>query len=232
MMNSSKTTNLTALSARPTGAAVPYPKSMNEQKIKTIPSAAPVLSSPMDVEQSTSSQLDSTAVPSTSVADAQSNTMHVMPISDEEIERPPRHSQLPGEDNSVVDILHYEFKDRVGPPFKCHTLNLWVDGFCGSGDPTRFSLGSLGNSSRQPGVIPVRGQIGKGMQMLYDEGRTSITCLCESPIFVQAPLHAKRLNDDTATVYRLSGVSEGDDASKFTFSYLQRFLLSLIIANI
>lgn len=52
---------------------------------------------------------------------------------------------------------------------------------------------------------------GKGMQMQYDDGRTTITCLCESPMFVQAPLHAKRLNDDTATVYRLSGVAEGDD---------------------
>ncbi|CAJ0604008.1 unnamed protein product [Cylicocyclus nassatus] len=217
MLNSTKTPNLTALSARTTVAAVPYSKSMNEQKAETLPPAPSVLPAPMDMsEQSTSSRFDSSAIPSTSVADGQSNTMHVMPISDEEIERPPRHSQLPSEDNSVVDILHYEFKDRVGPPFKCHTLNLWVDGFCGSGDPTRFSLGSLGNSSRQPGVIPVRGQIGKGMQMLYDEGRTSITCLCESPIFVQAPLHAKRLNDDTATVYRLSGVSEGDDASNRT----------------
>ncbi|EPB68647.1 MH2 domain protein [Ancylostoma ceylanicum] len=142
--------------------------------------------------------------------------MHVMPISDEEIERPPRHNEQSSEDNAVVNILHYEFKDRVGPPFKCHTLNLWVDGFCGSGDPTRFSLGSLGNSSRQPGVIPVRGQIGKGMQMQYDDGRTTITCLCESPMFVQAPLHAKRLNDDTATVYRLSGVAEGDDVENRT----------------
>ena len=47
--------------------------------------------------------------------------------------------------------------------------------------------------------------------MQHDDGRTTITCLCESPMFVQAPLHAKRLNDDTATVYRLSGVAEGDD---------------------
>ncbi|EYC11474.1 hypothetical protein Y032_0050g1931 [Ancylostoma ceylanicum] len=152
----------------------------------------------------------------TSTADEQCGTMHVMPISDEEIERPPRHNEQSSEDNAVVNILHYEFKDRVGPPFKCHTLNLWVDGFCGSGDPTRFSLGSLGNSSRQPGVIPVRGQIGKGMQMQYDDGRTTITCLCESPMFVQAPLHAKRLNDDTATVYRLSGVAEGDDVENRT----------------
>lgn len=49
------------------------------------------------------------------------------------------------------------------------------------------------------------------MQMQYDDGRTTITCLSESPLFVQAPLHAKRLNDDTSTVYRLSGVAEGDD---------------------
>ncbi|VDM85458.1 unnamed protein product, partial [Strongylus vulgaris] len=109
--------------------------------------------------QSTGSRPEVAAAPTTSTADEQCNTMHVMPISDEEIERPPRH-KLPSEDDAVVNILHYEFKDRVGPPFKCHTLNLWVDGFCGSGDPTRYSLGSLGNSSRQPGVIPVRGQIG------------------------------------------------------------------------
>ncbi|KAK5972669.1 MH2 domain-containing protein, partial [Trichostrongylus colubriformis] len=91
--------------------------------------------------------------------DGSGGTMHVMPVSNAEIERPPRHSDRSSEDLAVVNIVHYEFRDKVGQPFKCHTLNLWVDGFCGSGDPTRFSLGSLGNSSRQVGVIPVRGQI-------------------------------------------------------------------------
>ncbi|KAK6052118.1 MH2 domain protein [Cooperia oncophora] len=143
--------------------------------------------------------------------DENSGTMHVMPVSNTEIERPPRHSDRSSEDLAVVNIVHYEFKDKVGQPFKCHTLNLWVDGFCGSGDPTRFSLGSLGNSSRQVGVIPVRGQIGKGMQMQYNNGRTTITCLSESPLFVQAPLHARRVNDDTSTVYRLSGVAQDDN---------------------
>uniref|UniRef100_A0A0K0DNM1 MH2 domain-containing protein n=1 Tax=Angiostrongylus cantonensis TaxID=6313 RepID=A0A0K0DNM1_ANGCA len=132
-------------------------------------------------------------------------TVHVMPTSDVKIERPPRYGEHFCE-NAVV----------VGPPFKCHTFNLWVDGFCGSGDPTRFSLGSLGNIGRQAGVIPVRGQIGRGMQMRYDEGRTSIICLGESPLFVQAPLHATRANDDTATVYRLAGVAECEDVDNRT----------------
>ncbi|VDO19917.1 unnamed protein product [Heligmosomoides polygyrus] len=156
-------------------------------------------------------------------------TMHVMPLSDTEIERPPHHRERDNEDSTVVNILHYEFKDRVGHPFKCHTLNLWVDGFCGSGDPTRFSLGSLGNSSRQVGVIPVRGQIGKGMQMQYDDGRTTITCLSESPLFVQAPLHAKRLNDDTSTVYRLSGVAEGDDVDTRTIDIFDEVLFDKLL---
>ncbi|VDM54386.1 unnamed protein product [Angiostrongylus costaricensis] len=131
-------------------------------------------------------------------------TVHVMPTSDVKIERPPRYDEHFCENAAVV-----------GQPFKCHTFNLWVDGFCGSGDPTRFSLGSLGNIGRQAGVIPVRGQIGKGMQMRYDEGRTSIICLGESPLFVQAPLHATRSNDDTATVYRLAGVAECEDVDRF-----------------
>ncbi|VDL80452.1 unnamed protein product [Nippostrongylus brasiliensis] len=145
-----------------------------------------------------------------------STTVHVMPVSETEIERPSRSKERTSDDTTVVNILHYEFKDRVGHPFSCHTLNLWVDGFCGSGDPTRFSLGSLGNSSRQVGVIPVRGQIGKGMQMQYEAGKTTITCLSESPLFVQAPLHAKRLGDDTSTVYRLSGVAEAEDIESRT----------------
>ncbi|VDO08079.1 unnamed protein product [Haemonchus placei] len=162
-------------------------------------------------------------------ADENSATMHVMPVSDTEIERPPRHSEQSSEDLAVVNILHYEFKDRVGQPFKCPTLNLWVDGFCGSGDPTRFSLGSLGNSSRQVGVIPVRGQIGKGMQMQYKDGRTTITCLSESPLFVQAPLHARRLNDDAATVYRLSGVAEGDDVNSRTIDIFDELLFEKLL---
>ncbi|KAJ1349710.1 hypothetical protein KIN20_005331 [Parelaphostrongylus tenuis] len=146
----------------------------------------------------------------------EAKTVHVMPTCDVEIERPPRYNERFCDNVAVVTILHYEFKNRVGPPFKCHTFNLWVDGFCGSGDPTRFSLGSLGNIGRQAGVIPVRGQIGKGMQMRHDDGRTSIICLGESPLFVQAPLRATLLNDDTATVYRLAGVAECENVDNRT----------------
>ncbi|KAL6737123.1 hypothetical protein Aduo_010794 [Ancylostoma duodenale] len=213
--NSSSASNRSVPPAVPPAVVpVPYPEATKKQSSEKQPQLVPA---PVEVaDQSMAARSDFTSTPTTSTADEQCGTMHVMPISDEEIERPPRHNEQSSEDNAVVNILHYEFKDRVGPPFKCHTLNLWVDGFCGSGDPTRFSLGSLGNSSRQPGVIPVRGQIGKGMQMQYEDGRTTITCLCESPMFVQAPLHAKRLNDDAATVYRLSGVAEGDDVDNRT----------------
>ncbi|KAK6752446.1 hypothetical protein RB195_003709 [Necator americanus] len=215
---SSSASSRSATTAVPvTAARTSFPQSMNELNSENSPQLIPTTLPTFTKSGETMSVragLPSTLV--TSIADERCRTMHVMPISDEEVERPPRHNERTVEDNVVVNILHYEFRDRVGPPFKCHTLNLWVDGFCGSGDPTRFSLGSLGNSSRQPGVIPVRGQIGKGMQMQHDAGRTTITCLGESPIFVQAPLHAKRLNDDTATVYRLSGVIEGDDVESRT----------------
>lgn len=217
---STSSRNTTALDTR----IVPHPESVTKPEPEKSLSR-PSSNSMEDVGAPTSA----TSASSSTSAVENHCTMHVMPLSDTEIERPPHHRERDNEDSTVVNILHYEFKDRVGHPFKCHTLNLWVDGFCGSGDPTRFSLGSLGNSSRQVGVIPVRGQIGKGMQMQYDDGRTTITCLSESPLFVQAPLHAKRLNDDTSTVYRLSGVAEGDDVDTRTIDIFDEVLFDKLL---
>uniref|UniRef100_A0A7I4YNR2 MH2 domain-containing protein n=1 Tax=Haemonchus contortus TaxID=6289 RepID=A0A7I4YNR2_HAECO len=213
----------------PTSTVLPssYPEKGAAQGPEKIPSPLTCSSGEEPDQQMAAVSECSPATPMS--ADENSATMHVMPVSDTEIERPPRHSEQTSEDLAVVNILHYEFKDRVGQPFKCPTLNLWVDGFCGSGDPTRFSLGSLGNSSRQVGVIPVRGQIGKGMQMQYKDGRTTITCLSESPLFVQAPLHARRLNDDAATVYRLSGVAEGDDVTSRTIDIFDELLFEKLL---
>ncbi|WKY08579.1 hypothetical protein Q1695_007812 [Nippostrongylus brasiliensis] len=197
-----------------TSTATTVPNPYTRSEANKLPTAQTSVSNGED-DQLSPTTVEACSASATSTEE-DSTTVHVMPVSETEIERPSRSKERTSDDTTVVNILHYEFKDRVGHPFSCHTLNLWVDGFCGSGDPTRFSLGSLGNSSRQVGVIPVRGQIGKGMQMQYEAGKTTITCLSESPLFVQAPLHAKRLGDDTSTVYRLSGVAEAEDVESRT----------------
>uniref|UniRef100_A0A1I7XIY6 MH2 domain-containing protein n=1 Tax=Heterorhabditis bacteriophora TaxID=37862 RepID=A0A1I7XIY6_HETBA len=44
----------------------------------------------------------------------------------------------------------------------------------------------------------------------FENGRAHLTCLGESPVFVQSPLHAGRFGDDPATVYRLSGAQDAN----------------------
>ncbi|KAK5972661.1 MH2 domain-containing protein [Trichostrongylus colubriformis] len=67
------------------------------------------------------------------------------------------------------------------------------------------------------------------MQMQHNDGRTTITCLSESPLFVQAPLHARRLNDDASTVYRLSGVAESDDIESRTIDIFDKVLFEKLL---
>lgn len=103
-----------------------------------------------------------------------------------------------------AQIMYYELDERVGETYKPTIDRIAVDGFTATTEPNRICLGAISNPRRNPAVLAVRRQIGRGIQLVRMDGVVKLECHSDSPVFVQSPVHAQHMGENLATVYRIA----------------------------
>ncbi|CAJ0953874.1 unnamed protein product, partial [Mesorhabditis belari] len=103
-----------------------------------------------------------------------------------------------------LQIACFELDQKVGSAYKFADSKVVVDGYTSTSHRDRLCLGAVENHNRNPLVVPVRRQIGGGIELERKERSITLKVLSASPIFVQAPLYALSKNENASTVFRLS----------------------------
>ncbi|CAJ0950494.1 unnamed protein product, partial [Mesorhabditis belari] len=103
-----------------------------------------------------------------------------------------------------AQIMYYELDERVGETYKPTIDQITVDGFTSTIEPNRLCLGAISNARRNPAVLAVRRQIGRGIQLTRSDGVVRLECNSDSPVFVQSPVHAHHMGENLATIYRIA----------------------------
>ncbi|XP_015782001.1 protein mothers against dpp-like [Tetranychus urticae] len=90
------------------------------------------------------------------------------------------------EPDSWCKICYYELNTRVGEVFLATDSYVTIDGFTNPSSPNRFCLGSLSNVNRNSTIEQTRKHIGKGVKLVYEQGKVFAICQSDAPIFIQS----------------------------------------------